>query len=182
MFAIGIFLLVCIAGGVMTGSIGVVASRLIVAIDDDDLTINVTSTQGFPDYGIVVIGNEHIAYGDTTNTTFVGGGFLGLVNPLLRGTENTDAVAHAVGEIVRVKSGAMMNIGTDYFVAILADSAGVQAFLAKPAAFFQILGSFLFLPLGFVGTDLQILTYVWAIVGIGILVALFIALAGGRHV
>jgi len=76
----------------------------------------------------------------------------------------------------------MMNTAATYHVAVMADAAGLQAFLAKPVAFFQFIGSFFFLPLRFLGTDLEILAMIWAVVGIGVIIALFVAMAGGRRV
>ena len=76
----------------------------------------------------------------------------------------------------------MMNTAADYHIAVLADAAGLQAFVAKPTAFFQLIGSFIFLPLTFLGTDLQILTVFWGVIGAGMLISLFIVLAGGRRV
>jgi len=178
MFAITVFIAVCISGAVVAGSISIAATSMTVAISDADTTITVTSTEGFPDYGIVVIEDEHIAYSDITATTFTGN----IAQPLLRGVENTDAAEHSSGCVVRPKAGAMINTGMDYYVAVLVDSAGAQAFIAKPIAFFQIIGSFLTLPLGFLGTDLQMLTYIWAIIGIGLLIAFVINMAGGRRV
>jgi len=64
----------------------------------------------------------------------------------------------------------------------MSDSSGALAFVTIPFAFISLLISFFILPLGFLGTDLQILTYLWGVITVGIIVALGIQLAGGRRV
>lgn len=172
------FVIVCIAGSVMAGQIDFARTRLTVAVTATDTSIPVVSTEGFPDVAILVLGGERIGYSSTTATTFDGS----LAQPMLRGTQDTEAVAHLEGRQVTTIPGAMMNTAASYHIAVMADAAGLQAFIAKPLAFFQLIGSFLFLPLSFLGTDLQILTILWAVIGIGMTVSLFISLAGGRRV
>lgn len=178
MFMLFMFIIVSLASNVMAGNVGFVRTALTAGIDDDDTTITVLSTTGYPGVGLIIIGDERIAYSDTTGTTFVGS----LAQPLLRGTGGTEAVAHSEGAKVSTLQGAMLNTAADYHIAVLADSAGLQAFVAKPTAFFQLIGSFIFLPLTFLGTDLQILTVFWGVIGAGMLISLFIVLAGGRRV
>lgn len=181
-FVAFLFLIVCIAGSVMAGYVDFANTRLTVALTAVGTTVTVSSTRGFPEVGIIEIGKERIAYSNTTATTFTGGGVLGLTNPLLRGSQGTEAVTHATGAQVRTPAGGMFNQQMQYSLAVLSDSAGLQAFFAKPTAALQLLGSFFFLPLQFFGTDLQILGIVWSVVGIGMLVAFFISMAGGRRV
>lgn len=178
MFLVFMFIVVTIAGNVVSGQIDFAKTQLTVAIDDDDATLTVSSTTGFPSPGIIIIGDERIAYASTTSTTFRGNP----AQPLLRGAEGTDAVAHSSGERVSTVPGAMMNTAANYHIAVMADASGLQAFIAKPVAFFQVIGSFFFLPLTFLGTDLQILAVFWAVIGIGVTVSLFATLAGGRRV
>jgi len=178
MFMMTVWLVVCIAGSVAQGHIDFVRTILTAAIDDDDGTVTVKSTEGFPDSGIIVIRDERIAYSSTTATTFKGN----LARPLVRGAEGTEAVAHEIGEHVATVQGAMLNSSAAYNIAVLADASGLQAFVSAPLAVFALLGSFFFLPIQFLGTDLQILTYIWAIFGVGGLISLTISLAGGRRV
>lgn len=178
MYMVFLFIIVSIAGNVVSGEVDFARTQLTADIDDSVTTVTVASTTGFPSVGIIVIGDERIAYSSTTSTTFAGS----IAQPLLRGTEGTEAVAHSSGERVSTVSGAMLNTAATYHVAVIADASGAQAFLAKPVSFFQLIGSFFFLPLKFLGTDLQILTVFWAVFGIGMTIALFVALAGGRRV
>jgi len=178
MFMAFMFVIVCIAGSVMAGQVDFARTHLTAAITATDDTITVARTEGFPDVGILVIGDERVGYSSTTATTFEGS----LAQPILRGAQDTEAVAHLINTQVTTVPGGMMNTAANYHVAVMADAAGLQAFIAKPLAFFQLIGSFLFLPLSFLGTDLQILTILWAVVGIGMTISLFISLAGGRRV
>jgi hypothetical protein len=178
MFMMFMWLACCIAGGVMQGQLAFSSTRLSASLTDSGTTINVDSTAGFPNTGIIVIENEHIAYSNKTATSFTGT----LVNPLIRGAENTEAAAHADDVMVSTVPGAMMNSSAAYNIAVLSDASGMMAFVSVPLAFFKLLGSFFFLPLQFLGTDLQILTYVWAVIGVGMLAAITIQLAGGRRV
>ena len=178
MFMLFMFVIVNIASNVMQGQSDFARTALTAGIDDDDTTITVASTTGFADVGLIVIGDERIVYSDITVTTFIGS----LTQPLLRGSGGTEAVAHLSGAKVSTLQGAMMNTAADYHIAVLADASGLQAFVAKPVAFFQLIGSFIFLPLTFLGTDLQILTVFWGVIGAGMLISLFILLAGGRRV
>lgn len=179
MFMMFMWFLVSLSGGVMQGStVSMVTTVLTVAIDEDDAVITVSSTNGFPDTGFITILDERIGYADTTATTFTGS----LAQPIVRGASDTDAVAHVVGENVRTIESSMLNQSMGYKLAVLTDASGLLAFVTIPFAFISLLASFFVLPLSFMGTDLEILTYLWGILSIGIIVALGIALAGGRRV
>lgn len=178
MFLAFVWLVVCLAGSVVSGSIAVATTRLTADITDADTTITVSSTNGFLDTGIIIIGDERIAYSDTTATTFRGTA----ARPLVRGTSDTDAAAHVTGDRVRTVESMVFNQSMAYNLAVLSDASGLMYFVAAPLAIFSLLLSFVVLPLDFLGTDLQILTYIWGVVGIGMIVSLTIALAGGRRV
>lgn len=178
MFMMFVWLITCIAGSVMQGQIDFVRVSLTAPLTASGTTVNVSSTEGFPDSGIIVVGAERIAYSSKSATAFEGS----LARPMVRGAEGTTATAHATGSQVATVPGAMLNSSAAYNIAVLSDPSGLQAFIAVPLALFSLLSSFFFLPLQFLGTDLQILTYLWAVVGIGVLVALTVSLAGGRRV
>ena len=141
MFLTFMFLIVSTVGNVMAGEVDFARTRLTENIGSDNTTIPVSSTNGFPDTGILVILDERIAYASKTTTTFTGN----LAQPLLRGAQNTDAVAHSSNERASTVPGSMMNTAASYHVAVLADASGLQAFIAKPLSFFQLIGSFFFL-------------------------------------
>jgi len=178
MFMVFMFIIVSMAGNVVQGDVDFARTRLSADITAVDVIITVDTTTGFPDTGVIVIGDERIAYASKTATTFRGN----LAQPLVRGSQGTTADAHSDNTQVTTIPGAMMNTAANYHIAVIADAAGLQAFIAVPTAVLMLIGSFFFLPLKFLGTDLQILTVFWAVIGIGMLIALFVTLAGGRRV
>lgn len=178
MFMMFVWLIVCLAGSVLSGQVDFVRTSLTAAINTTDVTINVRSTEGFPSTGILVIGDEHIAYSEKTATTFIGT----IARPLVRGAEGTTAATHAINTQATTVAGGMMNASAAYNIAVIADSSGLQAFVSTPIAFFALLGGFFFLPITFLGTDLQILTFFWAVIGVGMIAAITIQMAGGRRV
>ena len=184
MFMVFMWVCVSIAGGVYQGSVSVATTTLTADITDtEDNSIGVTSTTGFPDTGIIVIDDERIAYATTTATAFERTEVLGVtVSPIIRGQNDTTAAEHLAGARVRTLESSMMNSSIDYKIATLTDSAGVTAFVTIPFAFLTLIISFVTLPIAFLGTDLQILTYIWAVFTIGIIVAIAVQLAGGRRV
>lgn len=165
-----------IAGNVVGGSVNFAATSLTVAVGASDTTIYVKDTTGFPDPGIIQIENEQISYSGTTATNFHGN----IIQPLARGVNGTTASAHPITAAVRTQEGGFMNNVTSYSIATISDASGIQAFVSVPIALFTLIGSVLFAPIDFFGTDLAWLTYLWAIFGIGFLVALTIQMGGGR--
>ena len=67
-----VWLITCIAGGVMTGQVSGASTRLTADITATDTTIYVTTTNGFPEPGTLIIEGERIVYSGTTATSFVG--------------------------------------------------------------------------------------------------------------
>lgn len=178
MFLAFVWLVVSIAGNVMYGSIATATTVLTANISSSATTIPVASTNGFADTGLATIGDERIAYSATTPTTIIGT----LARPMVRGSGGTEAVTHSEGDRVRTTESAMMNQSIGYDLAVLSDPSGPMYFITAPIALFSLITSFFILPLRFLGTDLEILTYIWAVVGIGMIVTLAIAVVGGRRV
>ena len=178
-FMIFLWFIISLAGGVMQGSsVTVATTTLTESISENDTTLTVTSTEGFPDTGFIQILDERVGYASKTSTTFKGN----FAQPLVRGASNTDATAHSVGERVRTIESAMLNQSLGYKIAALSDASGLLAFVTIPFNALTLLGTFFVLPLGFLGTDFEILTYLWGIIVIGIIIAFGIAIVGGRRV
>ena len=179
-FMLFVWTIVSLVGGVMQGSIVNMATTVLTAdITAADTVITVRSTEGFPGAGFIDILDERIGYSSKTATEFRG---TPVIKPLVRGAQDTEAVAHVAGERARTIESAMLNQSVGYQLAVMSDASGIMAFIAIPFAFISLLISFFILPLGFLGTDLQILTYLWGVITIGIIVSLGIQLAGGRRV
>lgn len=184
MFLMFVWLIVCIAGGVMGGDIRALATTELTAdITDADTTIPVTSTEGFPDAGFIQIGNERIAYSHRTADTFTQYVFGGdITNPVLRGTEGTEAVAHSAGADVRTVETYMQNASINYNVAVIADASGLWAAATIVLALLRLLSSFFVLPATFLGTNLALIGVFWWVCVVGMVFALGVSLAGGRRV
>lgn len=173
-----VWLVTCIAGGILLGTMPFASTELTADITATSDTLNVESTEGLADPGIVVIGDERIAYSHLTDTTIEGN----FARPLIRGSGGTEAVAHSEGDRVRMVEGSLINSSMDYNLAIIADAAGAQAFFSVPTAIWNIVMSFAVSPFAFLGTDLQIITVIWGIMFLGMAISLFLSIAGGRRV
>ena len=184
MFMIWVWLIVCIAGNVVAGSNAVVATRLLADVPVGAVSeITVASTEGFPDSGIIIIGDERIGYPSKTATTFEDTQIAGVTtNPILRGMNDTDDVAHATGAMVRTVEAGILNSSLDYKIARIADTAGVVGLLTLPVKLLDLVMTFMVLPVSFLGTDLAILTYIWAVVAAGMIFGIAMQLVGGRRV
>lgn len=178
MFMAWMWFITCLMGGLMVGSIPQASAVLTADITAADTTVTVNSTAGFKEPSFIVIGDERIAYYHLTANTFGGTAW----KPLIRGSQDTTAVAHLAGASVRSVEEALLNDSLNYNIALLSDASGIMSFVALPIVVWDILTSFIFIPLGFLGTDMAIFTYIWGIFGLGLLISVFIAMSGGRRV
>lgn len=184
MFMAWMFLITSMAGGFVTGEVATTATYLTADITATEVaTISVAGTDGFPDAGTIMIGDERISYPQKTATTFVDADIFGAVyNPIVRGDDGTSAVAHSEGAIVRTIESGVINATLDYKIARLFDDAGSLGFVTLPVKLLDVLLAFFTLPLDFLGTDMVILTVIWGVFGLGTIVALVVAMVGGRRV
>ena len=180
MFMMWMFVVVSIAGNIAaSGQSGITTTRLTADITDTETaSITVASTAGFPDAGIIIIGDEQITYPDKDATHFLDTTF----NAISRGSGGTAAVVHYANNSVRTKESAALNASVDYKVARITDTAGVVEYIALPARLLDLVLTFFKLPLEFLGTDLAILTYIWMVVAVGMILGFVLQLAGGRRV
>ena len=174
MFLLFMWLMVCVAGGVVAGQIDFATTTLTTAVDEDDDVLTVASTAGLPNSGVVVLEEEHVGYSHKTATTLYGTASA----PLVRGADDTEATTHATGVYVSTVPGAMMGMSMAYNIVALTDVAGPRAVVVAPLALFRLLGSFFSPHLEFLGTNLAIVTYLWMILAIGMVVALAVQLFG----
>jgi hypothetical protein len=172
------WLIVSIAGGVLKGDIPMATTELTANLSASDTVLHVRSTNGLPDSGFVVIGTEKIGYSNKTATTISGS----VTAPMIRGYNNTVAAAHLKNDRVRTLESSMMNQSAMYNTALITDASGSLAFVTVPLAVFRLLGSYLSPPMEFLGTDLEILIYIWWALLAGMILAVCIALAGARRV
>jgi len=174
------WLITIILGGFMAGYSSIASTELTADITDTDTTITVSSTTGFPEPGTIVIGNERITYSSIASDTTFGGS---AVRPLLRGTGDTDAVAHSSGEGVRTVEVALINSSIDYNISVFSDSSGLLTFIQIPIAVFDFIKTLAATPWGFLGVDGgAFITVIWGICFIGFIISIFIAIIGGRSI
>lgn len=97
-----VFFLLSLLSGVMDGSASALAStNLTAAIDDEETTLNVTSTIGFLSVdGVLFIDDEKLTYAGVTANTFTG---------VVRGVEDTDAANHANSTAVYHEDAGVLN-------------------------------------------------------------------------
>lgn len=184
-FMIFVWFIVCIMGNITTGESSTISTTtLTVALDEDeDDTITVRSTTGFASTGVIMIEDEEIRYAAITATTFRRTTAIGVtVSPIQRGANNTTATAHVAGVGVRSLESGILNASLDYKIATLTDTSGVLAFVTLPFRLLSLLATFFTLPMTFVGTELVFVTYIWAILSIGMIVSFSMAVIGGRRV
>jgi len=163
---------------VVQGSIQFAATYLTEDITAEATTLNVSSTTGFPEPGLIVIDDERIAYSDLGATTFGEK----IAQPMTRGAEDTTASVHSEGATVRTVEGSMLNSAMTYNIATIADASGTWAALTIGLALLRLIGTFLILPTKFLGTDLMLIGVLWYVMAAGMLVSFGLALAGGRRV
>ena len=171
-FIVGIF------GGMTQGGSGIVATELTADITATDDEIPVVMTTGFVPAGIIIIGDEKIAYSETNSTNFKDN----LLNPMTRGAESTTAAVHLEGDIVYVTNTSILNQSAAYSIATIADSSGLWAALAIGLAILRLVGNFMVINFTFLGADLAMFNYLWIVVSLGLLVAFGLAMAGARRV
>lgn len=100
----------------------------------------------------------------------------------MRGADDTEATNHAAGSGVRTVEGGMMNTAVTYNIAVIADASGLWGAVTIGLALLRMIGSFLILPIGFLGTDLAIIGIIWWAMVAGMIISLGLALAGARRV
>lgn len=172
------WLVTCLAGSMFEGNVSVASTSLTADINAAVTTIPVVSTEGFSEPGTIVIGDERIAYSDIAGNNFDET----LGQPLVRGAEDTIAIAHSAGARVRTVESGMMNTAVTYNIAVIADATGLWGAVTIGLAILRILGSFFTLPIGFLGTDLAIIGVIWWCMVAGMIISLGLALAGARRV
>lgn len=178
MFMLFMWLMVCIGGNVVQGGqMEFVHTSLTSAVTATDNVLHVKSTEGFPDAGTIAVEAEHVLYSRKSDTSFYG---VAVVRPLVRGAGDTEAVAHEVGAGVTTVPGELLAGTQQYNMALLSDASGTVAFITQPIAVLSSLGTFFTLPLSYLGTDMQILSYLWIILVAGMIVALSLNMLGSR--
>lgn len=169
-----LFIAASILTGVMEGGGGMASAAITVAVDEDDTTFTVTSTDGFLAADYFIIGTEKVLYTGTTATTFTG---------CTRGHGGTDAESHAIGDIIYTADAGTVNYAFGFNVGAIADSMGAWTVITVPFYFFtRTLPRLVMWNFSFFEGDMAILAYFFFATGAGFVISMALALAGVRRV
>lgn len=173
-FATGM-LVISLWGAVMKSGGGIATTALAASISDTATTITVDSTENFLSLDVVTIGSEDILYSSKDATHFY-------VAADGRGYNGTLAKAHRTDTTVYTQTAGIVNQMSNYNISKIVDATGFWAALNIPLAFLSLLVNFLTAGLDFLGSDLQIVSYVWMLMGLGLVISIALSLAGSRRV
>lgn len=173
-FFLFVFIGSAILSAVMEGGGGIAATALSAAIDDDDVTISVDSTDGFLAADWIVIDDERILYTGKTSTTFTG---------CTRGYDGTEAESHAIDAMAYTMEASAINNAMGFNIAAEADSMGLWSAITIPFYFFtRTIPHIIRLNYSFLSGELAIIGWFFFAAGAGLIITLAISLAGGRRV
>lgn len=173
-FMLVAYLIMAVGVGILAGGGGVSATDLTLAVDDDDVTLQVTSTSGFATADDVVLGGEKIAYTGKTATTFTG---------CTRGYGGSTPAAHSVGATVYSTSANVINSAMGFNVASTVDSMGMWSILVIPAQFLVFtLPHLLMMPYQLFSGDLMLIAIFLVLVQVAIGIVIALQVLGARRV
>lgn len=182
------WIMITILGGIYHGGGGSAVSTLAAAnITASATSVTVKSTNNFAKSGDIYVEDEKIVYYDTDATHFKGTSS----HALERGADGTTAVAHLLthsgtivtGPVIYTKESNTLKNLPQTAIADVQDSSGIWLAITIPLAVFKFIGYLLIGPFTFLGTDLAIISYLWiAVVGIGFIFSVGLAMAGTRRI
>jgi len=169
-------ILIGFLAGIYQGGGGYVIHELNANVDEDDLTLTLDTTANFVAPSIITIGQERIGISvvpDGTHLTVVANG---------RGMNGTNAVAHYTGEGVYTEESALVSNMIQVRVAKIADASGLRAFIDIPWQILSIGTDLIASPFTFFGSDLWILSAIYAAILVGVVVVIGLSVAGALRV
>ncbi len=160
-----LFLMLSFISMVMeVGSGGLAATSLTATIDDDDVTLLVTTTDGFLASDFVYIGDEAMTYLAVTPTSFTG---------VTRGVRGTTAEAHGSGSQVYSPETSAINSGLGFNIASTqASSGGFNAFQIAKQFFFVTVPRAVMWDYSFFTGELVYIRYIFAGLTIGFMIVM----------
>lgn len=162
--------------GIYQGGGGYVVHALAATIDDNDLALELDSTVNFTFPSTVIIDSERIsvsAIPDTTHLTVPANG---------RGIDGTKATSHLDGTQVYTEESATAGGMLQVRIGRIADASGPWAFFDIGAQLIGVATDLLVSPFTFFGTDLWIVSAIYAAILAGVLVVIGLSIVGGRRV
>lgn len=165
-----IYFTISIFSSLSSGGGGNIVGTLQVAVDEDDLTMDIGDTDGWLENDVIVIDEERIYYSSTTDTELV------VANVSYRGYykigtsgDRTDASSHSAGVNVYTRSSSLFNRMSKYNIGLIAEEEGWLAFIKIPIAIVILLLNLFTIDLsGILGyaSWVELLENLWSIVGI----------------
>jgi hypothetical protein len=172
------WLFLSILGGVLQGGDGVVTTVLASNVSSTATTIPVLATNGFDGSGTVAIDNEEIYYPKKTSTSFKNGSY----NNVVRGYNGTTPAAHIAGASVGTHTTYVISKNVTYTIQTVQQSSGIWAAVTVPLALLKSIKDVIMADFSFMGTDLAIIGYLWLVMSLGLIISLYLALAGSLRV
>jgi len=161
--------------GIIAGGGGYAATSLTDAVDEDDVTLEVVSTNGFlsTDY-IEFSDGEKVLYAGTTDTSFTG---------CTRGYEESTATVHAIGAMIYTTSASTVNNAMGFNVAATVDSMGKWSIVTVPWNFAtKTVPRLLMMPYQLFVGDLVIFAVILVIIQVAIVITIAMSFIGARRV
>jgi hypothetical protein len=160
--------------GILAGGGGYAVTALTAGVDDDDVTLEVTSTSGFLSADYIELGGEKTLYTGKTATTFTG---------CTRGYEGTTAEAHPVGTAVYTTSASVINSALGFNIAATVDTMGLWSIVSMPTKFlFHTLPNLILMPYQLFRGNLIIFAVILLLIQVAIVVTLAFSFIGARRV
>jgi len=165
-----IFLIFALVSSFAEGGSGLVATQLDGAINDNDTTIDVDTTEGFLTAGSIIVGSEEIAYTGKNATQFTGG---------VRGFRRTDAAAHADNRAVYSPATGVINRALGFDIATVQSEEAKMSVVNIAWNFFtQSLGYLVTFNFPVLGGDLVYVRYLLMAPAVGFVLYLAINALG----
>lgn len=118
-----LFFLASLLSAIYDNGTSLAATKLVTAVDDNDVSMSVRSTQGFTNAGWLEVNSEKIGYNGRTSTSFTN---------LTRGYRSTSAAAHAAGTMIYSPSTGAMNAGLGFSIASSGSTVGATDIMMFP--------------------------------------------------
>jgi len=170
-----------LAIGILAGGGGYAATSLTEAVDEDDATLKVVSTDGFLDTDYIEFSDgEKVLYTGTTAPPFdVFIAFTGCT----RGYEDTTKIAHAAGTMIYTTSASTVNNAMGFNIAATVDSMGLWSIVTVPAQFlYKTMPRLLVMPYQLFTGDLVIFAVILVIIQMAVVITIGMSFIGARRV
>ena len=164
-----------LAIGVLAGGGGYASTSLTEAVDEDDATLKVVSTDGFLDTDYIEFSSgEYVLYTGKTATQFTGA---------TRGYNGTTATVHAIGAMVYTTSASTVNNAMGFNIAATVDTMGTWSIITVPWNFAtKTIPRLLIMPYQLFTDNLAIIAVILVLIQMAIVITIGMSFIGARRV